>query len=288
LIAVAAAVLGIGPNATTWASSLAKLCSSTSSTATAVGSTIPAAAAESAAPAPIKIWMAGDSTMQNPSGSCPVGWGSQFGALFNSDATVVNRAVGGRSIQTWLYDPHVTKTKNATGECVVSPRTYSSRWQEMLNSSTGMKAGDYLFIQFGINDDDSDCPRHVGPARYQQLLTMMARAARVRGAHPIFLTPVAAVTCSGSTATPNRGFATQTFAAGAATGVPVIDLRTLSVALYNSLKLCPNNGNYTAGAVGAFFCNDHTHFETAGARQIAAVVATALRNQGIPVAAHLR
>src|SRR6187549_4125511 len=46
---------------------------------------------------PIKIWMAGDSTMQNPSGGvCPVGWGSQFGALFTSDATVVNRSVGGR------------------------------------------------------------------------------------------------------------------------------------------------------------------------------------------------
>ena len=310
LIAVAMAVLGIGSIATTSAAGAATLCSPTASTATSAGSSAagseptvaepalaePAAqlaepAAQPAAAiaaAPIKIWMAGDSTMQNPSGGCPVGWGSQFGSLFSSDATVVNRAISGRSIQTWLYDPNVTNTKNSAGECVVSPNTYSARWQEMLNTSTGMKAGDYLFIQFGINDGDSACPRHVGPARYQELLTMMARAAQARGARPIFLTPVAAITCSGGTATPNRGYVNQTFAAGAATNVPVIDLQKLSVALYNSLKFCPNNGDYTTGVVGAFFCNDHTHFETAGARQIASVVATALRNQGIALAAYLR
>jgi lysophospholipase L1-like esterase len=249
-------------------------------------SVIPAVAA---AAAPVKIWMAGDSTMMNPSGGvCPVGWGSQFGALFTGDATVVNRAVGGRSIQTWLYDPNVTSAKNSAGECVINPNTYSARWQEMLNSSTGMKAGDYLFIQFGINDGDSVCPRHVGTARYQELLTMMTKAALARGAHPVLLTAVAAITCSGSTAVPNRGFATQTFAVGTATNVPVIDLQKLSVALYNSLKFCPNNGDYTSGPVGAFFCNDHTHFETAGAKQIATVVSTALRNQGIPLAAYLR
>lgn len=69
--------------------------------------------------------------------------------------------------------------------------------------------------------------------------------------------------------------------------MPVIDLHKLSIALYNKLVFCPNNGDYTAGVVGAFFCNDHTHFETAGARQIAAVVSTAVRNQGIPLATYL-
>jgi lysophospholipase L1-like esterase len=171
---------------------------------------------------------------------------------------------------------------------VISPTTYSTRWQAMLNASTGMKAGDYLFIQFGINDGDPNCPRHVGTARYQQLMTMMAQAALARGAHPILLTAVAAITCSGSTAVKNRGFVTQTVAAGQATGAPVIDLQTLSVSLYNSLHFCPNNGDYTKGAVGAFFCNDHTHFETYGAQQIAKVVANALRTQKIPLAAYLK
>jgi hypothetical protein len=94
--------------------------------------------------------------------------------------------------------------------------------------------------------------------------------------------------CSGSTAVKNRGFVTQTTAAGSATGSPVIDLQTLSVNRYNSLHFCPNNGDYTTGPLGAFFCNDHTHFETYGARQIAGLVAGALRSQNIPLAAYLK
>jgi lysophospholipase L1-like esterase len=251
----------------------------------AAAATCGAVRSKAAVAAPITVWMAGDSTMANPSGTCPVGWGSQFGALFTSGAAVKNLAVAGRSIQTWLYEGNVTSTKGSDGECVLSSTTPSTRWNQML---TGMKSGDYLIVQFGINDGDTACPRHVGTARYQQLMTMMAQAALARGAHPILLTAVAAITCSGSTATTNRGFVTPTRAAAAATGSPVIDLQTLSVALYNRVRFCPNNGDYTSGALGAFFCNDHTHFEAYGAQQIAGLVAGALRNQGIPLASYLR
>ncbi|RAS70850.1 lysophospholipase L1-like esterase [Lentzea atacamensis] len=246
------------------------------------------AAETSAAAASVKVWLAGDSTMSNPRSSCPVGWGSQFDPLFSDDVTVVNSAVAGRSIQTWLYESNVKNTKDSTGECVVSPRTFHQRWLNMLNPTTGMKAGDYLMIQFGINDGSRDCPRHVGSARYKELLGMMAKAAKDRGVTPIFLTPVSAIRCSGSTAVGTRGFLTETFDAGRAGGVTVIDLHKLSYTLYNTLKLCPNNGDYTRGPVGAFFCNDHTHFEAAGARQIAGVVAKALRDQRIPLSGYLR
>jgi lysophospholipase L1-like esterase len=249
-----------------------------------------AASAVRAAAAPVTVWLAGDSTMANPGAArCPVGWGSQFDALFTSDVTVKNQAVGGRSIQTWLYEGNVSSTKGSDGECRLTSTTYSSRWQAMLNSTTGMKAGDYLFIQFGINDSSSTCPRHVGPARYQQLMTMMAQAALARGAHPVLLTPVAAITCSGGTATKNRGFVNETFAAGSATRAPVIDLQTLSVSLYNSLHFCPNNGDYGgSGPLGTFFCNDHTHFDTYGAQRIAGLVAGDVRRQNLPLAAYLR
>ncbi|GIM88658.1 cellulose binding domain-containing protein [Paractinoplanes toevensis] len=239
------------------------------------------------AAAPVKVWMAGDSTMMN-AGTCPIGWGSQFAPYFTSSVTVQNSAVGGRSIQTWLYEGNVTSVKNSAGECTLSSTAYSSRWTAMLDAATGFKSGDYLIVQFGINDGDTACPRHVGTTRFKELLGVMASAAKARGVKPIFVTPVAAITCSGSTAVGNRGFVTETKDAATANGVPVIDLHTRSVALYNSLKLCPNNGDYTTGAVGAFFCNDHTHFEAAGAKQIAALIATALREQNIPLAAYLK
>jgi lysophospholipase L1-like esterase len=247
----------------------------------------PAGSASSNAAA-VKVWLAGDSTMADPRSTCPVGWGSQFDPLFKDDVTVVNSAVAGRSIQTWLYESNVKSTMDSAGECVVSPKTYHQRWLTMLDPANGMKAGDYLMIQFGINDGDRNCPRHVGTARYKELLTVMAKAAKDRGVTPIFLTPVSAIRCSGSTAVGTRGFLTETADAARASGVTVIDLHKLSYTLYNTLKLCPNDGDYTKGPVGAFFCNDHTHFEAAGARQIAGVVAKALRDQRIPLSGYLR
>jgi lysophospholipase L1-like esterase len=260
-----------------------------SAAANCTGASRAEAPAARAAAAPITVWLAGDSTMANPgTARCPVGWGSQFDALFNTDVTVRNEAVGGRSIQTWLYERNVSSTKGPDGECRLTSSTYSSRWQAMLNASTGMKTGDYLFIQFGINDSSSTCPRHVGSARYKQLMTMMVQSALARGAHPVLLTPVAAITCSGGTATKNRGFVNETFAVGSATRAPAVDLQSLSVALYNNLRFCPNNGDYGSGPVGAFFCNDHTHFETYGAQRIAGLVAEDVRRQNLPLATYLR
>jgi lysophospholipase L1-like esterase len=237
---------------------------------------------------PIKVWMAGDSTMSG-SGCDGGGWGDQFGTVFNSNVTVVNKSVAGRSIQTWLYEKNVSSTAGANGECTLTATTYSDNWNAMLDASTGMKAGDWLFVEFGINDGDGTCPRHVGTALFQTYLTTMAKAASDRGAQAVFLTSTSAIACNGSTAQANRGFGPQTKATGTADNVPVIDVTTLSAALYTSLGLCPNSNDYTSttSKVGLFFCNDHTHFEKAGALQIAQMVGKALKDQGIGLAAYL-
>ena len=238
---------------------------------------------------PVKVWMAGDSTMSG-SGCDGGGWGTQFASVFNSSVTVVNSSVAGRSIQTWLYDPNVTTQMDANGECIVNPKTYNPRWTAMLDANTGMKPGDYLFIEFGINDATTTCEagktRHVGSDLFKTYLTTMAQAATDRGAQPIFLTSMSGLQCSGSTAQPNRAFGPETKAAGAADNVEVIDMTVISAALYTSLGLCPSSG-VTSGASGAFFCNDTTHFEKAGALQIAQAVAKALKDQGIGLGAYV-
>jgi lysophospholipase L1-like esterase len=211
--------------------------------------------------------------------------------------TVTNSAVGGRSVRNWLYS--VQPLADPTGECVLDldasgQPILQARWQAML---TGMKPGDYLFIQFGINDGDANCDqtRHVGLNAFKQTYGTMAQAAKDRGTQPIFLTPVSAIACTGATAHGTRGgYVTATQEAGVQYNVPVIDLHALSVALYNTLTFCPlPNGAAdvsatTTGAVGAFFCADHTHFDTPGAMQIANLIANALRDQGIPLAAYLQ
>ncbi len=253
---------------------------------TAAGGTKATGGSSSSSNTPITVWLAGDSTVQPCTTACPCGWGSQFDPYFNSNVTVNNSAVGGRSIQTWLYEGNVSSTIGSDGECVLTSTTYNARWTNMLNS---MKAGDYLMIDFGINDGDSTCPRHVGSARFQTLLGVMAQAAKAKGAIPIFLTPTDAITCSGNTVTENRGFLTDIKTAATANSVTVIDLNQLTMSLYASLGFCPNAGDYTSttSALGLFFCDDHTHFEAAGAKQVAGLVAKALRTQGIALASYL-
>ncbi|WP_438014105.1 GDSL-type esterase/lipase family protein [Sorangium sp. So ce315] len=240
----------------------------------------------------ITIWLAGDSTVANGQTPCPAGWGGQLAALFDDRVTVVNSAVGGRSVRTWLYE--VQTTMDSTGECALNrdasgEPVLQDRWVRMLD---GMKAGDYLFIQFGINDGSRTCDRHVGLDAFKASYGMMARAAEERGAQPVFVTPVSAIACNGSVARGTRGgYVTATHEAGAEHGVPVIDLHEHSVALYNELGFCPVPGGdvsaTTGGPVGEFFCDDHTHFARSGAAQIAGLVAAAIRDQGLGLAAYL-
>jgi lysophospholipase L1-like esterase len=229
--------------------------------------------------------LAGDSTVANGTTPCPVGWGKLFKPFFNGKVTVKNSAVGGTSLHTWLYT--VGTTKDATGECTLTTDAtgapvVQAHWQEMLDH---MKTGDYLFIQFGINDG-GDCPRYEGDAQFQKTLGMMAMAAKTRGASPVFVTPVSSISCRGAAAVGTRGrFVTDTKTAATTYGVPVIDLEALSVALYTASGFCPLPGGATdvsastGGAVGAFFCDDHTHFEMSGAMSIAQTMADAVRVQ---------
>lgn len=244
----------------------------------------------------ITVWIAGDSTVAKGNTPCPVGWGAEFQALFKPKVKVVNSAVGGRSVRTWLYE--VQKEMDSSGECVLTQDgsgepVLQARWQQMLDAMSGMQPGDYLFIQFGINDSSATCERHVGLAAFQESYGMMAEAAKTRGAQAVFVTPVSAIACSGTTARATRGsFVTATIEAAERYDVPVIDLHERSIALYNQLGLCPIPGGgdvsaATGGKVGSFFCDDHTHFDREGAVQIAQLMADALQEQHLGLAAYL-
>lgn len=230
--------------------------------------------------------------MANGNTPCPVGWGKTLGDYFNDKVTVKNAAAGGRSVRTWLYD--VLDQTGTDGECLIRTNAdgspvLQSRWITMLEQ---MRSGDYLFIQFGINDGDPNCPRHVGSATLRKEYAYMAGEAVKRGVQPILVTPAPALRCSGSSAIASRGFLMDTFAVGDQLDIPVIDLHRSGTDLYNQLAFCPVAGGdvsaATGGPVGTFFCDDHTHFDTPGARQIGGIIVNALRAQAIPLADYLK
>lgn len=241
---------------------------------------------------PVVVWLAGDSTVANGLTPCPVGWGKVFAENFNEKVSVQNLAVGGRSVRTWLYD--VTDQMGGDGECRVNydgagNPVIQSRWTQMQDQ---MRAGDFLFIQFGINDGDRNCPRHVGSQAFANEYRLMANAAKARGAIPVLVTPAPAIRCSGDRAVASRGFLNEVFAVGMELNIPVIDLHQLGIDLYNRLGFCPVPGGdvsaATGGAVGQFFCDDHTHFDSPGARQISQLIVQELVAQDSPLANYLK
>lgn len=243
----------------------------------------------------ITVWIAGDSTVANGNTPCPRGWGGTIGSLFGDLVTVTNSAVGGRSVRTWMH--FVQGTMGTDDECLLDldgdgVPLVQDRWQAMLD---GMSEGDFLLIQFGINDGSPTCDRHVGLTAFKDSYRQMAQAAADRGAQAIFITPVSAISCQGSSARGTRGgYVTATQEIGTELGVPVIDLHQLSVDLYTDLGFCPlpngesDVGADTTGAVGTFFCDDHTHFDQTGAEAIADLLAQALRDQSSQLAEYLQ
>lgn len=243
----------------------------------------------------ITLWLAGDSTVARGVTPCPIGWGAAIGSYFSSHVKVQNLAVGGASVTNWMYA--VLDSMDARGECELARDANGvpmpkARWQQM---QSGMKPGDYLLVQFGINDGNRTCPYHAGLAAFRESYETFARVAMQHGVQPIFVTPVSALKCRQGAPQPTRGaYVTATIDAGRALGVQVIDLHQRSIDHYAKRGFCPMLGDGqavtadTAGDVGAFFCDDSTHFSRDGAREIAELVTQAVRDQGLGLARYLQ
>jgi lysophospholipase L1-like esterase len=134
---------------------------------------------------------------------------------------------------------------------------------------TAMRAGDYLFIQFGHNDQKNA----TDVANYQANLTKYITDARAKGVTPVIFTPVARK--SASAADPGfGGLDQQARDLAAAQNVALVDLTNLALAYY---KTVPN--------LAALFATptEGTHFSESGATQIAGLVAGALKNGTLPL-----
>jgi lysophospholipase L1-like esterase len=137
-----------------------------------------------------------------------------------------------------------------------------------------MRAGDYLFIQFGHNDQKSA----TDIANYQANLTAYISDARARNVTPVLFTPVARRTAT--TADPGfAGLDQQARDLAAAQNVALVDLTALAIAYYRTV----------ANVQGLFATStESTHFSETGATAIAGVVAGALKADTLPIHAFVK
>ncbi len=143
----------------------------------------------------------------------------------------------------------------------------------------GLRAGDFLFIQFGHNDEKPDPARHTDPkTTFRDNLRFFIHTARERGAYPVLITPIArrlfdekGVFLPGS----HGEYPAAVRAVAAEENVPVADLTALTEAWLPTVGDEPSRPFF-------MWPKDNTHLKHEGAIQMAGFLARELRRMGSP------
>lgn len=118
----------------------------------------------------ITVYLAGDSTCANKAADKrpETGWGEMMQKYFDPSKVVIdNRAQNGRSTKTFI------------GE---------GRWQAIVDK---LKSGDYVFVQFGHNDESKEKgERYTPPDAYRANLIRFIGDVKGKKASIVLLTPV--------------------------------------------------------------------------------------------------
>lgn len=118
----------------------------------------------------VKIFMIGDSTMANKNikgGNLERGWGMMLGNFFDDDVVIDNHAKNGRSSKSFIAE---------------------GLWRQVCEQ---IKPGDYVFIQFGHNDEKQDTARHTEPGTtFDANLRMFVNETKMRGGIPVLFNSV--------------------------------------------------------------------------------------------------
>jgi len=221
------------------------------------------------------LYMIGDSTMADKplEGNPERGWGQAFPLFFDQRLTVRNHAVNGRSSRSFIDE---------------------GRWAAVRSQ---LKPGDYVFVQFGHNDEKQEDPaRYANPdSTFPENLERFVRETRAKGATPVLLTPVMRrrFDKNGRFFDTHGKYPDAVRRVAAAQKTALIDLHALTEKLISGmgeeeskrLFLWIPAGQYMACPEGR---QDDTHFSVFGAMRVAGLVSDELRRQDLAPRQFLR
>ena len=218
----------------------------------------------------VNLFLAGDSTMsiKEKKAYPETGWGMPFELFWDSSITVINKAKNGRSTKTIIQE---------------------GIWKNIVDS---LQSGDYVFIQFGHNDESPEkVDRYTSPDSFRINLHFFIDQVTQKGCIPILLTPVSRrkFDKNGTALATHEKYSPLVLEVAQQMNIYCIDLDSASRNLFqrmgvdNSrllfLQLQPGeHPNYPGGK------EDNTHFNELGARLIAQIVLADIK-KNIPVLA---
>lgn len=213
-----------------------------------------------------RVFTIGDSTVQtyNDGWAPRKGWGQVLQAFFNSSGVEVqNRAVGGTSSKSF----------------------YDSFW---LGVKGELKAGDFVFIQFGINDRNSDPARNARGEVFKGYLRNFVNESRAIGAIPVLVSTVRrnAWNADGTAYDAYHEHPQLVREVAAELNVPLIDLDAKNKAGMEAATEPYTTrywyNNYVAGEYPNYpnGNSDNVHFQEMGAVQLANYVVEEIQRLG--------
>ena len=218
------------------------------------------------------VFLVGDSTVSTFAARyAPMtGWGHEFHEFFTDDVTVDNRAIAGKSSRSFIEE---------------------GKWARVLRD---IQPGDYLFIQFGHNDQKQDHRYTIPYTTYQDFLTQYVQETRHRGGIPILVTSVMRRRFRhGKMYDTHGNYPPAVRALADELEVPLIDLHQRSFTHFDQLGeeatkdiflwLKPGEEkNYSRGL------EDNTHFSRYGAREVGKLVIAGLKTLDLPLKNYLK
>jgi len=207
------------------------------------------------------IYIIGDSTAANklPKAYPETGWGMELQSFFKSNVIVDNRALNGRS------------TKSFKAE---------QQWQPILEK---LKPGDYVFIEFGHNDEKVDKPgTGTTLEEFKNNLVCYVNETRSKKAIPVLLTPISRRSFKNGVLVDSHGdYPNVTRKVADSLKVPLTDMLAKTESLLNRLGEEPSiklfnyvdsgHANYPAGK------KDDTHLSPEGAKKIAGLIVKGIK-----------
>jgi lysophospholipase L1-like esterase len=212
----------------------------------------------------ITIWLCGDSTMsiKETKAYPETGWGMPFVYFWDSTVKVENLAKNGRSTSSFRNE---------------------GLWKKVPD---GASVGDYVFIQFGHNDEVPTKKTYTTEAEFKRNLQQYVSEARSKKAIPVLLTPMARrkFDTNGKIEGTHDVYSQLIRDVAKEEKVILFDMDKITQQLYQQfgvenskllfLHLKPGeHPNYPEGK------EDNTHFNELGARLIAQLVLDEIKKQ---------
>ena len=225
---------------------------------------------------PITIYTIGDSTMankKNPEVNPEHGWVQVLQQFFNDNVVVDNRAVNGRSSRSFITE---------------------GRWDSVLKT---LKKGDYVFIQFGHNDQKEQSPeRYTNPhTAYRHNLIKYVLETREKGATPVLMSSIVRRNFNeyGTLVDTHGEYPLETRLVAIEYDVPFIDMQYLTEKLEESYGVEGSKKlhlHFEPGEVPYYpeGKHDDTHLSELGATEVAKLAVEELKRQVPDLAKYLK